>query len=101
VPGANDVGVGPREGDIDVVAGGLAEAARRWREAYRAWQSALRRKEALVSRYEAILTVGGDRGPRPGELDGGLSASACADGGGRQIAGTGATSSAGSRGRHG
>ena len=55
MPGANDVGVGPREGDIDVVAGGLAETARRWREAYQAWESAVRRQEALVWRYDVKL----------------------------------------------
>ena len=55
VPGANDVGVGPRESDVAVVAEGLAEAARRWREAYQAWESAVRRQEALVSRYDAMV----------------------------------------------
>jgi hypothetical protein len=55
VPGANDVGVEPRESDVAVVAGELVEAARRWREAYQAWQSSVRRQEALVSRYDAIV----------------------------------------------
>ena len=55
MPGANDVGVGPREGDVAVVAGGLVEAARRWREACQAWQSAVRKQEALVSRYDAMV----------------------------------------------
>jgi hypothetical protein len=57
VPGANDVGVEPRESDVAVAAGELAEAARRWREAYQAWESAVRRQEALVSRYDAMVLV--------------------------------------------
>jgi hypothetical protein len=40
-----------------VAAGGLAEAARRWREAYQAWESAMRRREALVSRYDAMVSA--------------------------------------------
>jgi hypothetical protein len=40
---------------VAVVAGGLAEAARRWREAYQAWESAVSRREALVSRYDAMV----------------------------------------------
>ena len=55
VPGANDVGVEPSEGDVAVVAGELAEAARRWREASQAWESAVRRREELVSRYDAMV----------------------------------------------
>ncbi len=55
MPGANDVGVEPRESDVTVVTGELVEAARRWREAYQAWESAVRRQEALVSRYEAMV----------------------------------------------
>ena len=63
VPGANDIGVGPREGDVAVVAGELAEAARRWRKADQAWESALRRREALVSRHDAkVLAATGGLG---------------------------------------
>jgi hypothetical protein len=55
VPGANDVGVERIKSDVAIVAGGLVEAARRWREAYQVWESAVRRKKALVSRYEAMV----------------------------------------------
>ena len=63
MPGANDIGVGPREGDVAVMAGELVEAARRWRKADQAWESALRRREALVSRYDAkVLAATGGLG---------------------------------------
>ena len=63
MPGANDVGVEPRESDVTVVTGELVEAARRWREAYQAWESAVRRQEALVWRYDAkVLAATGGLG---------------------------------------